>query len=92
MVDFETINTTIPAGQTTSAPVAIGVKTIVGIVMPPTWAGGALTFRVSPDGGVSFQPYVDTSNDAITIRDAGGRPIHQRESDDVREDRNLTMM
>jgi hypothetical protein len=66
MADLEIINATIAAGQTVSAPVGVGYKTIVGFVMPSVWASGALTFRASPDG-VSFLPFVDTSNAAITI-------------------------
>jgi hypothetical protein len=37
MADLEIINATIAAGQTVSAPVGIGVKVIVGLVMPPVW-------------------------------------------------------
>jgi hypothetical protein len=44
MADLEIIPVTIPAGQTVSAPVGIGVKTIVGLVMPAAWASGALPF------------------------------------------------
>jgi hypothetical protein len=65
-MDLEIINATIAAGQTVSAPVGIGFKVIVGFAMPPVWASGALTFRVSHDG-VSFLPFVDMSNAAITI-------------------------
>jgi hypothetical protein len=66
MADVEIINATIPAGATVSAPVGIGFKTVVGFVMPPVWASGALTFRASADG-TTFLPCVDTTNTAITI-------------------------
>jgi hypothetical protein len=66
MADLEIINAIIAAGTTISTPVGIGFKAIVGFVMPSVWASGALTFRVSPDG-VSFLPYVDVNNAAITI-------------------------
>jgi hypothetical protein len=66
-MDLEIINTKIAAGTTISAPVGIGFKVIVGLVMPSTWASGALTFRASPDGGVTFLPYVDINNAAISI-------------------------
>jgi hypothetical protein len=61
VADLEILSCTISAGQTASAPVGIGVKTIVGLVVPPVWTSGALTFRASPDG-VSFLPVVDTTN------------------------------
>jgi hypothetical protein len=66
VADLEILPCTISAGQTASAPVGIGVKTIVGLVVPPVWTSGALTFRASPDG-VSFLPVVDTTNAPITI-------------------------
>jgi hypothetical protein len=66
MADLEVIAATIVAGQTVSAPVGIGFKVIVGFAMPAVWASGALTFRISHDG-VTFLPFVDTSNAAITI-------------------------
>jgi hypothetical protein len=66
MADIELFNAVIAAGQTASAPVATGFKTIVGLAMPSVWASGALTFRVSTDG-VDFLPFVDTSNAAITV-------------------------
>jgi hypothetical protein len=67
--DLEVIPATIPAGQTVSAPVGIGFKTIVGFVMPAVWSSGALTFRARPDGS-SYLPFVDVNNAAITIRGA----------------------
>jgi hypothetical protein len=66
MAALEIIPATIAAGQTVSAPVSIGVKTVVGLAMPAVWSSGALTFRISPDGA-SFLPFVDTSNSAIAV-------------------------
>jgi hypothetical protein len=48
MADLEILPCTVAAGQTVSAPVSIGTKTVVGISMPSTWASGALKFNVSP--------------------------------------------
>jgi hypothetical protein len=66
VADLEILAATIPAGQTVSVPVGTGFKTIVGLVMPAVWASGALTFRASADG-VSFLPFVDITNAAVTI-------------------------
>jgi hypothetical protein len=69
VADLEIIPCTIPAGQTVSAPVGIGFKTVVGFVMPAVRTSGALTFRASPDCGASFLPFV-----AVLPVDSGGRP------------------
>lgn len=66
-MDIEVLSAPISAGTTISSPVKIGVKTIVGFTIPATYASGALTFRASVDGGVTFLSFVDTSNNPITI-------------------------
>lgn len=67
-LDLEAITVTF-SGGTTSTVGKLGVKALVGIVLPPQWAGvGAITFSASSvSDGVNFYPLVDWTGTAITI-------------------------
>ena len=47
---IEYLTATIASGQSLSASVSLGEKTLVGIVMPAGWDAADLTFQASADG------------------------------------------
>lgn len=67
MSALQITNALITAGTTISVPVKIGVQNIVGFSMPPIWSSGAITFRVSSDGGMSYLSLVGIDNSPVTI-------------------------
>ena len=63
------------AGQSLSAPVALGAMTLVGISMPAVWTAAGLSFQVSPDGGATWQELFDDKGTPIGISSMAGAYI-----------------
>ena len=55
---LETIQVTIPSGQSLSGAAALEGKALVAVITPAAWTAAALTFLKSADGG-SFYPVFD---------------------------------
>lgn len=68
-IDFQTA--TIGIGTSLSAEVALGEKTLVGIVMPAGWDAAGLTFQATPDD-VNFSELQDGTGAAVGFTVAAG--------------------
>lgn len=67
-MEIDTVQVAIAAGQSLSAPVNIGTKSLVAISLPANWTAEAgLSFSVSFDGGDPWGELVDNTNTAITV-------------------------
>lgn len=71
-IEYQTA--TISAGNSLSAEVALGEKTLVGIVMPGTWTAASLTFQATPDD-INFYEMYDSAGNEITVPAAAGQFI-----------------
>jgi hypothetical protein len=60
-IGIEVIFASITSGQSLSAEVDIGAKTLHGIAMPAGWDAAAMTFQVSVDGGTTWLEMQSTS-------------------------------
>jgi hypothetical protein len=69
MSEVDNITAQIVAGQSLSAEIDIGSKSLVGLQIPSNWTTAALSFQVSVDGGTTW-------NELIT---AGGTPFRDRQ-------------
>ena len=69
-IDFQTA--TIPASGSLSAEVALGQKTLVGIIMPAAWTAASLTFQATPDD-INFSELYDGAGNVVTITAAAGQ-------------------
>lgn len=74
MAYIETQTATIGVGASLSAEVALGEKTLVGIVMPAGWDAAALTFQASPDD-VNFSELYSSAGSAVSFTVAAGQFI-----------------
>lgn len=63
---------TIASGQSISAGIALGEKTLVGIAMPAGWDAASLTFQVSADDGVTWRELRSTSGAVAYTTAAAG--------------------
>jgi hypothetical protein len=61
---------TIANGQSLSAPVNLGNKTLCAIVVPTPWTAAALSFQASDDGGVTWQNLFDVTGTEVSIPSA----------------------
>jgi hypothetical protein len=67
--DIDIIDVTIANGQSLSPAVALGGKSLVGIVMPAAWTAAALTFQATADDP-------GTDNGAMQeLQDGTGNPV-----------------
>lgn len=57
---------TIAAGQSLSAEVALGEKTLVGIVVPSGWTAANLTFQGTPDD-LNFYELYNYAGSELTV-------------------------
>jgi hypothetical protein len=71
MAYIEIQTATIANGASLSAEVALGEKTLVGIVMPAAWDAAGLTFQASQDD-VTFSELQDGSGAAISFTVSAG--------------------
>jgi hypothetical protein len=53
-MEVDVIAVQIAAGQSLSAEVDIGTKSLVGLLIPTNWTTAGLSFQVSPDGGATW--------------------------------------
>lgn len=69
MAEIDIVPVTIVAGQSLSPQVDIGMKSLVGIVLPSSWvaATGGLSFQVSHDGGTTFNELTTASSAAAYV-------------------------
>jgi hypothetical protein len=65
-VEIDTVQAQIAAGESLSAEVDIGTKSLVGISVPNNFTAAELSFQVSFDGE-TWGELVDNTNTAITI-------------------------
>lgn len=67
-LDLEYVTVTF-SGGTVSTVGKLGIKALVGIVLPSAWVGtGGITFNASPvNDGVNFYPLTDQLGNAIAI-------------------------
>ncbi len=54
MAEIDVITTAIAAGQSLSAEVDIGAKSLVGLLIPANWTTAGLSLQVSVDGGTTW--------------------------------------
>ncbi len=54
MAEIDIIPVTIAAGQSLSAQVDIGTKSLVGIQIPSTWLAAPISLQASIDGGTTW--------------------------------------
>ena len=54
MSEIDNIAAQIAAGQSLSAQVNIGNKSLVGIVVPTNWTTAGISLQASPDGGTTW--------------------------------------
>ncbi len=71
-IDQQTV--TIANGTSLSAEVALGEKTLVGIVMPAGWDAAALTFQATPDD-TNFSELYTSAGSAVSFTVAAGQFI-----------------
>ena len=71
-IEFQTA--TITSGQSISPEVALGQKTLVGIIMPAGWDAAGLTFQATPDDQNFFELF-DSSGSAVALTAAAGQFI-----------------
>lgn len=67
---YETTSTTTAAianGATTSGAVSLEGVTILGIIMPATFTGTALTFQVCDTSGGTYVALYDSTNAAVSV-------------------------
>ncbi len=69
-IDFQTA--TIAAGTALSPEVALGEKTLVGIIIPAAWITAALTFQATPDD-TNFYELYDGAGNEVTLTGAAGQ-------------------
>lgn len=69
MAEVDNIQAQIAAGQSLSAEVDIGSKSLVGLVLPGTWiaATGGISFQVSVDGGATWNELTTSAGAAYAI-------------------------
>jgi hypothetical protein len=54
MAEVDNIACQIASGQSLSAEIDIGNKSLVGILIPTNWTTAGISIQVSPDGGVTW--------------------------------------
>src|SRR5579862_8527110 len=54
MAEIDNISASIASGQSSSAEVDIGGKSLVGIQIPANWTTAGLSFQASIDGGTTW--------------------------------------
>lgn len=72
---IDQIVATIAAGTSLSAAVGLGIKTLVGIVMPAAWTTAGLTFQSSVDGGQTFVELLGSTGTALGLTVAASQHI-----------------
>jgi hypothetical protein len=78
VLDLEYYQTIIPAGQSLSPPVPLGVKALVGLSFDSAWTSptGGCSFQASPDGGASWHELYDrASGTEIVVAAAAAKPL-----------------
>ncbi len=53
-MEIDNISASIAAGQSLSAQVDIGTKSLAGILIPSNWTTAGISLQVSPDGGATW--------------------------------------
>ena len=71
MAYIETQTVTIASGASLSPEVALGEKTLVGIVMPAGWDAASLTFQATPDDA-NFSELQDGAGNAVSFTVSAG--------------------
>lgn len=69
------IPATIANGASLSGETDLGIQSLVGIFMPAAWTTAAITFQVSPDGGVTWDEMTITAGAAVSYTVAAGQYI-----------------
>ena len=69
---IDSIPVAIAAGQSLSAQINIGGKTLVAIAIPSNWTTASLSFQASGDGGTTFGELLDETATAKTISSVTG--------------------
>jgi len=69
MAEIDNIAGQIAAGQSLSAQINIGTKSLVGLVLPGNWsaAAGGISFQVSIDGGATWGELTTQAGAAYAI-------------------------
>jgi hypothetical protein len=68
-MEVDNIAGQIAAGQSLSAEIDIGTKSLVGLVLPANWsaAAGGISFQVSVDGGTTWNELTTSAGAAFAI-------------------------
>ncbi len=77
-IGIDQITATILSGTAVTTPstgIALGAKTLVGIVMPSAWTAAAITFQVSADGGTTWSEMTTSAGAAVSYTVAAGQFI-----------------
>lgn len=69
---IDAIPAPIAAGQSLSAQINIGGKTLVGIAIPANWTSAGLSFQASGDGGATFGELLDETATAKSVGSVAG--------------------
>jgi hypothetical protein len=65
--DTSTATVTIASGTSLSPAVFLGAKVLTAIQMPAAWDAAPISFQVSLDGGVTYQPLYDGAGSIVQI-------------------------
>lgn len=71
-IEFQTAN--IAAAASLSPEVALGEKTLVGIVIPAGWTAASITFQATPDD-MNFYELYDGAGNEVTLTGAAGQLV-----------------
>lgn len=67
MAEVDVLSVQIASGQSLSAQVDIGNKSLAGLFIPTTWTTAGLSFQVSPDGGTTWGELTTVAGTAYAI-------------------------
>lgn len=67
MAEIDNITGQIAAGQSLSAQIDIGSKSLVGLQIPANWTTASLSFQVSADGGTTWNELTSSAGGAFAI-------------------------
>ena len=71
----DTLTATIANGQSVSNALNLGGLRLFGIVMPAAWTAANVSFLMSPDNGVTWQPVFDATGVEVSATAAAARCI-----------------
>jgi hypothetical protein len=78
MSEVDNVACQIASGQSLSAEVDIGSKSLVGIIVPANWTTAGISLQASPDGGTTWGEVTTVAGTPFAIASlAGGTLAYQ---------------